>query len=173
MRPLGADVSAMRLPPDFHGLCCRFRVGPVIWSKSRQYQAAPIIHRETMRTFLFWPYQVYEWLILMPMVGILTFTFGSLTAIFSVLVSPRFGSRVFAVTWARLLAFMIPIIVRVEGKGNANRELSYVVVCNHQSLFDIPVVYGWLDLDLKWVIKQELRNTTKKVIASALPAELR
>ena len=111
-----------------------------------------------MRKFLFWPYQVYEWLILLPMVGILTFTFGSLTAIFSVLVNPRFGSRVFAVTWGRLIAFIVPIIVRVEGKRNANRELSYVVVCNHQSLTDIPVVYGWLELDLKWVIKQELRK---------------
>jgi 1-acyl-sn-glycerol-3-phosphate acyltransferase len=111
-----------------------------------------------MRKFLFWPYQVYEWLILMPLVGILTFIFGSLTAIFSILVNPRFGSRVFGMTWAKLLAWSVPIFVTVEGGGNANRKLSYVVVCNHQSLFDIPVVYGWLDLDLKWVIKQELRK---------------
>jgi 1-acyl-sn-glycerol-3-phosphate acyltransferase len=33
-----------------------------------------------------------------------------------------------------------------------------VVVCNHQSQYDIFVVYGWLKLDLKWDLKAELRN---------------
>lgn len=111
-----------------------------------------------MKKILFWPYRVYVWLIFLPLVGILTFTFGTLTAVFSVLVNPYFASRVFAVTWARLLAGLTPISVTVEGKENANRESSYVVVCNHQSLYDIFVVYGWLELDLKWVIKQELRK---------------
>jgi 1-acyl-sn-glycerol-3-phosphate acyltransferase len=33
-----------------------------------------------------------------------------------------------------------------------------VVVCNHQSQYDIFLVYGWLKLDLKWVLKAELRK---------------
>jgi 1-acyl-sn-glycerol-3-phosphate acyltransferase len=32
------------------------------------------------------------------------------------------------------------------------------VVCNHQSQYDIFLVYGWLKLDLKWVLKAELRK---------------
>jgi len=48
--------------------------------------------------------------------------------------------------------------VTVEDKQNANRKRSYVVVSNHQSLYDIIVIYGWLELDLKWVMKQELRK---------------
>ena len=35
---------------------------------------------------------------------------------------------------------------------------SYVIVSNHQSLYDILVLYGWLNIDFKWVIKKELRN---------------
>jgi 1-acyl-sn-glycerol-3-phosphate acyltransferase len=31
-------------------------------------------------------------------------------------------------------------------------------VCNHQSQYDILLVYGFLDLDFKWVMKQELRK---------------
>ena len=111
-----------------------------------------------MKKVFFWPYQVYAWLILLPLVGILTLFFGTLTAIFSVLVSPRFANRVIASTWGRLLAWLTPISVAVECGENAQQGRSYVVVCNHQSSVDILVVYGWLKLDLKWVIKQELRK---------------
>jgi 1-acyl-sn-glycerol-3-phosphate acyltransferase len=84
--------------------------------------------------------------------------FSSLTVIFSILVNSNFASRVFAVTWARWLAWLTPISVTVSGAENADRGRSYVVVINHQSMYDILVIYGWLALDLKWVIKQELRK---------------
>jgi len=111
-----------------------------------------------MKKILFWPYQLYEWLILMPLVGILTLVFGTLTAVAASLVNPHFASLVFGATWARLIGWLTPIAVTVEGKQNANRERSYVVVSNHQSLYDIIVIYGWLALDLKWVMKKELRK---------------
>jgi len=111
-----------------------------------------------MKKILLWPYQLYVWLILMPLVGILSVVFGTLTAISAGLVNPHFASRVFAVTWAKLLGWLTPIAVTVENKLNADRKRSYVVVSNHQSLYDIVVIYGWLELDLKWVMKQELRK---------------
>jgi 1-acyl-sn-glycerol-3-phosphate acyltransferase len=111
-----------------------------------------------VKNVLFWFYQLYAWLILLPLVGILTPLFGTLTMIFSILVSPRFASRAVASNWGRLLAWLTPISVVVEGGENAQQDRSYVVVCNHQSAVDILVVYGWLRLDLKWVIKQELRK---------------
>ncbi len=113
---------------------------------------------ETLKKVFFWPYQVYAWLVLIPLGGILTLFFSALAVIFSILVSPRFASRVIASSWGRLLAWLTPISVAVEGGENARQERSYVVVCNHQSAVDILVAYGWLKLDLKWVIKQELRK---------------
>jgi len=88
----------------------------------------------------------------------LTLTFGSLTAIFATLVNPHFASRVFGATWARWLAYLTPIRGIVEDDGNSDRSRSYVVVSNHQSMYDILVIYGWLALDLKWVMKKELRK---------------
>jgi 1-acyl-sn-glycerol-3-phosphate acyltransferase len=111
-----------------------------------------------MRKILFWPYQLYVWLIFFPLVVILTVVFSSLTVLFSILVNPHFASRVFAVTWARCLGWLTPISVTVEGAENADRDRSYVVISNHQSMYDIIVIYGWLALDLKWVMKQELRK---------------
>ena len=111
-----------------------------------------------MKKILFWPYQLYMWLIFVPLVVVLTLLFSMLTVIFAALVNPEWASRVFAVTWAKSLAYLTPVRVIVEGGENAHREQSYVVVTNHQSMYDILLIYGWLELDLKWVMKKELRK---------------
>jgi xanthine/CO dehydrogenase XdhC/CoxF family maturation factor len=111
-----------------------------------------------MKSILFWPYQVYVWLIFLPIVAVLTVVFSSLTILFAWLVNPHFASRVFATTWARICAFLTPMQVTVEGAEHAQRSRSYVVASNHQSQYDILVIYGWLKLDLKWVMKAELRK---------------
>jgi 1-acyl-sn-glycerol-3-phosphate acyltransferase len=111
-----------------------------------------------VKKFLFWPYQIYVWLILIPLAVLLTILFSTLTIIFSYLVSPHFASRVFAVTWAKCLAWLTPVLVETHGENHAQKDRSYVVVCNHQSMYDILVLYGWLRLDMKWVMKAELRK---------------
>lgn len=111
-----------------------------------------------MKKILFWPYQLYAWLVVFPLVGILTVVFSTLTVISSALINPHFASRVFGSTWARLLAWLVPIRVTVQGAENAEPHRSYVVASNHQSACDILVIYGWLRLDLKWVMKAELRK---------------
>ena len=111
-----------------------------------------------MKKILFWPYQLYAWLIFTPLVVLLTLMFSMLTVMFASLVNPNWASRVFAVTWAKSMAYLTPVRVIVEGGENAHREQSYVVVINHQSVYDILLIYGWLELDLKWVMKKELRK---------------
>jgi len=111
-----------------------------------------------MKAFLMWPYQLYAWLIFLPLVIVLTLLFSTLTVIFATLVNPEWASRTFAARWARTCAFITPVRVTVEGAENAKPDQSYIVVSNHQSQYDILLVYGWLKLDLKWVMKKELRK---------------
>jgi 1-acyl-sn-glycerol-3-phosphate acyltransferase len=111
-----------------------------------------------MRKFLFWPYQLYAILVFYPLVIVLTVFFSLCTVIGAGLVNPSWASRTFAVTWAKMLGWLTPIRVNVEGAEHAEQGRQYVVVSNHQSMYDILVIYGWLKLDLKWVMKQELRK---------------
>lgn len=111
-----------------------------------------------MRKLLFWPYQLYFWLVLIPLVVLLTLVFSTLAVLLGVFVSHRAGSRVAGSRWARWIGYATPIRVDVTGAEHMDPAQSYVVVCNHQSMYDIIVVYGWLNLDLKWVMKQELRK---------------
>lgn len=111
-----------------------------------------------MKKLLFWLYQLYFWPVFVPLTVVITLVAGLLTAFFSVWVNPSFASRHFARNWARLLSWLTPMRVNIVGAGNAEPNRSYVVVCNHQSQYDILLVYGFLDLDFKWVMKQELRK---------------
>jgi 1-acyl-sn-glycerol-3-phosphate acyltransferase len=48
--------------------------------------------------------------------------------------------------------------LNITGRQNIDPNQSYVIVVNHQSAFDIISIYGWLGIDFKWVMKQELRK---------------
>lgn len=111
-----------------------------------------------MKRIAIWFYQIYVWLIFYPLGFLLTLIFGWTTVVVAMIWTPRVASRYIAVTWARVICWMTPVRVTVEGAENADPAKTYVVVCNHQSQYDIMLVYGWLKLDLKWVLKKELRK---------------
>ena len=111
-----------------------------------------------MKRVAFWLYQVYVWLVFAPIGFTLTFLTGWTTVLVATIASPRIASRYVAANWGRILCWLTPVRVSVDGAGNADPSRSYVVVCNHQSQYDIFLVYGWLKLDLKWVLKAELRK---------------
>jgi 1-acyl-sn-glycerol-3-phosphate acyltransferase len=55
----------------------------------------------------------------------------------------------------RILAGINPSSVAISGREHLRRDQVYVVVSNHQSLADIPVL-SYLDIDAKWLVKAEL-----------------
>ena len=72
--------------------------------------------------------------------------------------SQQKASHWFGGLWGRGLLRAVPARLRITGAGDFDRRQPYIVVANHLSLMDIPILYGWLDLDLKWVMKKELRK---------------
>ena len=111
-----------------------------------------------MKRIAFWLYQVYLWLVFYPVGGLLSLLTGWVTVLVAMVWSPEAASRYIASSWGKLICWLTPVWVSVGGAENADPGRTYVVVCNHQSQFDIFLVYGWLKLDLKWVLKAELRK---------------
>lgn len=103
-------------------------------------------------------YKIYAWLIFAPILGISTAFFGAATVILLFFLKPRQVSTLCGKSWARVNSFFTPMRVAVMGRENVDPHQSYVIVSNHQSQFDIFVLYGWLDIDFKWVMKMELRK---------------
>ena len=117
-----------------------------------------------MKKFLRILYQPYKWLIFAPLLVCTTFLFGALAFLGAALTGPRFGS-IFGVIWARVNSIVTPMVVETRGKLNIDKTQSYVIVSNHQSQYDIFVLYGWLGIDFKWVMKMELRKVPALGIA--------
>ena len=63
-----------------------------------------------------------------------------------------------AVAWARIFCAIAPIRVKIQGRQNYNPLSSYVMVANHKSMVDIPVLQGFTGLTIKWVMKMELKK---------------
>ena len=112
----------------------------------------------SVRKILVVLYQPYKWLVYVPFLILSTLVFGAIAVILSTLVNQKVGSFIGGAVWSRLNGYMTPIFVKVIGKENIDPTQSYVIVPNHQSHFDVFVLYGWLGIDFKWVLKQELRK---------------
>jgi 1-acyl-sn-glycerol-3-phosphate acyltransferase len=102
-------------------------------------------------------YQPYKWLVVPVLFALFTLTLF-IPCVVLCAFNPSWGSRFAARPWARLNIWFTPATVRVLHGERYQRDQSYIVVANHMSQYDIFALYGWLDLDLKWVMKKELRK---------------
>ena len=119
-----------------------------------------------MKKFWYILYQPYKWLIYVPLMVSSTIIFSFLAALMAILISPRMGSF-FGMLWAKSSGLLTPMFVKVTGRENIRKNESYVIVANHQSQYDIFVLYGWIGIDFRWIMKKELRNAPFIGYASA------
>jgi 1-acyl-sn-glycerol-3-phosphate acyltransferase len=103
-------------------------------------------------------YQPYKWLIYGPLLVLSTCVFVGMGIVILPFVGEMVVNRTVLVWWARFNCLMIPMRVTVRGRENIERGRSYVIVSNHQSLIDSILLVGCLKMDLKWVMKKELRK---------------
>lgn len=103
-------------------------------------------------------FRFYQWVIAGPIFIILTF----LTAFSTAFGSMLFGGKIWGYypgrIWAKCVCFIWGVKVKVKGRENIDKNTSYVFVANHQSAFDIWVIYGYLNHNFKWLMKKGLRK---------------
>ncbi len=59
----------------------------------------------------------------------------------------------------RIMCFLALTRIKIIGNENIDSQKSYIFVANHQSMFDIFLIYGYLNAKFKWIMKQEIRKT--------------
>jgi len=102
-------------------------------------------------------FALYLAVIFLPIMIISTALTAILTIIFSFAGDHRW-TYFPAVIWGRLFCYLAFIRVKINGKENISPKKSYIFVSNHQSIYDIFVVYGWLNSRFKWIMKNTLRK---------------
>lgn len=103
-------------------------------------------------------YKPYKWLVVIPVLAVSTAFFGSMAVLLCYFLPPKLASLICGVTWSKLNSYVTPMFVSISGRENIDKNQSYVVISNHQSHYDIFVLYGWLGIDIKWVMKADLRK---------------
>ncbi len=102
-------------------------------------------------------YQIYKWVIFIPVFAVASIVFSIGAALLATVFSPRIGS-LSGVAWAKTVSFFTPMRVKVHGRENIYKGQSYVIAANHQSAYDIFALYGFIGIDFRWIMKKELRH---------------
>lgn len=63
-----------------------------------------------------------------------------------------------ALVWCRFMCLLFFIPVKVKGRENVDYSKNHVFVANHQGMFDIFVLYGYINQNFKWMMKDSLRK---------------
>jgi 1-acyl-sn-glycerol-3-phosphate acyltransferase len=108
---------------------------------------------ETTHT-TFWTFvrttAIYCWII------IATTVFGLLAILVSYFTKTGDGVHMVARWWGRSILWVSGIKVQVHGMEHIDPNRSAIYMSNHQSNYDIPVFYGALPVQFRWVAKAEL-----------------
>ena len=103
-------------------------------------------------------YRIYQLLFMLPVLLTATVITALLTILGSVLGGGRWWGYYPAKYWARLFCWVSLVKVTVRGRHNIDPHTSYVFVANHQGAYDIFSIYGFLNHNFRWMMKQGLRS---------------
>ncbi len=119
-----------------------------------------------MKRILYLLYQPYKWLVFYPYLVLSTLFFAFWAILLALFTNAKTASFIGGVIWARMNTYLTPVFVKVVGRENIDKKQSYIIVSNHQSSYDIFVLYGWLGIDIKWIMKRELKKIPALGIAA-------
>ncbi|MCW9097894.1 MAG: 1-acyl-sn-glycerol-3-phosphate acyltransferase [Ignavibacteriaceae bacterium] len=60
--------------------------------------------------------------------------------------------------WSLLNIFLSGTRLTIRGKEKINTNLTHIVMSNHQSLFDVWALIGKIPLQIRWIVKAEIRK---------------
>lgn len=110
-----------------------------------------------MKSIIFVLYGLYQYIVVWPIMVVLTLFTAVFTMIFVPFRNAEFVHKV-QQFWSRSFYRLMFLPVTVEGLEHIQPGQSYVFVSNHQSMFDVWLIYGWLPVIFKWLMKAELRK---------------
>lgn len=108
-----------------------------------------------MKTFFSF---LYQWLIFVPILVIVTIITAIVVMIGCSVGSKKFWGYVPPKYWSKIVCRVALCKITVRQNPLVNPDKSYVFIANHQGAFDVFLIYGYLNQNLKWVQKQELRK---------------
>jgi 1-acyl-sn-glycerol-3-phosphate acyltransferase len=102
----------------------------------------------------------YHWwrtvFFLIPAIGVYTIVLGAISIASSLFDRSGYFAHRCARAWSWLILKTTGVHVRLEGLDRINTGTTYVFVSNHQSIYDIPVIFASLPYQLRIIAKASL-----------------
>jgi 1-acyl-sn-glycerol-3-phosphate acyltransferase len=95
-------------------------------------------------------------LFLIPAIGVYTVVLGALSVGSSLFDRSGYFAHRCARAWAWLILATTGVEVEVRGLERIELGKTYVFVSNHQSIYDIPVLFWWIPFQLRIIAKESL-----------------
>jgi 1-acyl-sn-glycerol-3-phosphate acyltransferase len=109
----------------------------------------------TMKRTILFLYQLIIWL---PLFSAATLLTALVTTVGCALGGERIFSYYPGKFWSKIACWLTLCPVKVIGREKLLSNQSYIFVANHQGVYDIFLLYGYLDVPIKWIMKQSLRS---------------
>jgi 1-acyl-sn-glycerol-3-phosphate acyltransferase len=93
---------------------------------------------------------------LIPAIAVYTIVLGTLSLLSSIFERTGYFAHWCARTWSRLILVTTGVRVDVNGLDRLEPDRTYVFVANHQSIYDIPIVFWSLPYQLRIIAKESL-----------------
>lgn len=105
---------------------------------------------------LFW--LLYSYLVFWPLGVAYTVFTAVMTIVMVTIRVPGRAVNSFVAFWSRLLCWLALSPVEVVGREHLNPDASYLFLSNHQGIFEIFAIYGYIPNRFSWIMKQEIRR---------------
>ena len=93
---------------------------------------------------------------LIPAISLYTIVLGTISVLSTLFDRSGDFGHACARAWSRLILWTTGVRVRVEGLERLDPARSYVFAANHQSIYDIPIVFASLPFQLRIIAKASL-----------------
>lgn len=101
---------------------------------------------------------LYQWFVFVPILILSTIVTAILVMVGCALGNKKKWGYVPPKYWSKLICLAALSKVSVRKSELIEPSKSYVFIANHQGAFDVFLVYGFLNQNIKWVQKHELRK---------------
>ncbi len=101
---------------------------------------------------------VYQWLIFIPVLVVSSITTAVIVMLGCTMGNHKLWGYVPPKYWSKVICRLALCKIKVKRNDKLESGQSYVFVVNHQGAFDIFLTYGYLEHNIKWVQKYELRK---------------
>lgn len=103
-------------------------------------------------------YCIYQWIIFVPLLIISTIWCTLTIIIGSTLGNNKFWGYYPGVIWGRFVCGAALSRVFLKSNPKLEDNQSYIFVANHQSAFDIFLIYGYIGHNFKWLMKGSIKK---------------